>query len=197
MAIWAMTPFFWAAAGPSLGLLGAAKAETPSIAESTESADSSKLNQILEQTIANSLAERPALNTTISTTPDTVTTTEITTPLIKHCPPAKLLQTGRATWYGPGFHNKLTANGERFNMNALTAAHRTLPLGMQVRVRNPATGQTVHVRINDRGPYKNGAILDLSRAAARTIGLDRQGLMAVELLSLDEDGDRDGTLDAC
>jgi rare lipoprotein A len=72
-------------------------------------------------------------------------------------------------------------------MNALTAAHRTLPLGMHVRVRNPATGQTVQVRINDRGPYKNGAILDLSRAAARTIGLDRQGVMPVEVLSLDED----------
>lgn len=80
-------------------------------------------------------------------------------------------QQGIASWYGPGFHNRLTANGERYNMNALTAAHRTLPFGTMVLVKNTVTGKTVTVRINDRGPYIKGRIIDLSRAAARELGI--------------------------
>ncbi len=78
---------------------------------------------------------------------------------------------GRASWYGPGFHGRRTASGETFNTNALTAAHRTLPFGAKVRVVNKRTGRSVVVRINDRGPYAHGRIIDLSQAAAKAIGL--------------------------
>lgn len=88
-------------------------------------------------------------------------------------------QQGIASWYGPGFHNRLTANGERYNMNALTAAHRTLPFGTMVLVKNTATGKTVTVRINDRGPYIKGRIIDLSRAAAKELGIS--GIQRVAL----------------
>ena len=83
----------------------------------------------------------------------------------------KVVQNGRASWYGPGFHGRKTASGETFNTNALTAAHRTLPFGTQVRVVNKKTGKSVVVRINDRGPYAHGRVIDLSRASAEAIGL--------------------------
>lgn len=73
-----------------------------------------------------------------------------------------------ASWYGPGFHGKKTASGERFNQNAYTAAHKTLPFGTQVRVTYK--GRSVTVRINDRGPFIKGRTIDLSKAAARAIG---------------------------
>ena len=82
-----------------------------------------------------------------------------------------LAQDGIASWYGPVFHGRRPANGERVNPYALTAAHRTLPLGARVRVTNRATGRTVVVRINDRGPYIGGRVIDLSRAAANAIGM--------------------------
>jgi rare lipoprotein A len=84
---------------------------------------------------------------------------------------AKTFQRGVASWYGPGFHGRLTANGERFNTNSLTAAHRTLPFGTRVRVTNAETGRSVVVRINDRGPFTKGRVIDLSKAAARAIGV--------------------------
>ena len=89
---------------------------------------------------------------------------------------------GLASWYGEGFHGRLTASGERFDLKGLTAAHRTLPIGSRVRVRNLATGQEVVVRINDRGPHIGGRIIDLSRAAAAQIGLLGSGVAAVVLL---------------
>ena len=81
------------------------------------------------------------------------------------------VQTGAASWYGPGFHGKRTANGERFNTNALTTAHKTLPFGTQLRVTNERTGRSVVVRINDRGPYARGRVIDLSKAAADAVGI--------------------------
>ncbi|CAO4196657.1 septal ring lytic transglycosylase RlpA family protein [Methylorubrum extorquens] len=75
-----------------------------------------------------------------------------------------------ASWYGPGFHGRLTANGERFDQNALTAAHRSLRFGTRVRVTNAATDRSVVVRINDRGPFIAGSSIDLARGAARVIG---------------------------
>jgi rare lipoprotein A len=80
-------------------------------------------------------------------------------------------QTVRATWYGPELAGHRTASGERFNPNGLTAAHRSLPFGTCLRVSNPGTGRSVVVRVNDRGPYANGASLDLSYGAARAIGM--------------------------
>lgn len=89
--------------------------------------------------------------------------------------------TGMASWYGPGFHGRRSASGEIFNQNELTAAHRTLPFGTRVRVVNMQNGASVVVRINDRGPYSHGRILDLSAAAARQIGLDRAGVGMVRM----------------
>src|SRR5262245_50238449 len=79
------------------------------------------------------------------------------------------VQMGRASWYGPGFHGRATASGERFKQDALTAAHPTLPLGTEAKVTNVKTGQSVTVKINDRGPHVPGRHLDLSKAAAQRI----------------------------
>ncbi|RFU47234.1 septal ring lytic transglycosylase RlpA family protein [Paraburkholderia sp. DHOC27] len=95
-------------------------------------------------------------------------------------------QTGRASWYGRFFHGRKTANGERYNMHALTAAHRTLPLGSYVRVTNPSTDRSVIVRINDRGPFARGRIIDLSMAAAHALGMQRAGTASVKIEGLTE-----------
>jgi rare lipoprotein A len=89
---------------------------------------------------------------------------------------------GTASWYGRRFHGRRTASGERFDMNGLTAAHRTLPFGTQVRVRHLATGREVVVRINDRGPASRGRIIDLSMGAARALGVQQRGTFEVQLL---------------
>ena len=91
----------------------------------------------------------------------------------------KVIQTGRASWYGPGFHGRRTASGETFNTNDLTAAHRTLPFGTKVRVVNKKTGKSVVVRINDRGPYAHGRVIDLSKASAQAIGISGVGSVDV------------------
>lgn len=88
---------------------------------------------------------------------------------------------GMASWYGPGFDGNYSASGEVFNQNALTAAHRSLPFGTQVRVTNMDTGLSVVVRINDRGPFGEGRIIDLSTAAADAIGLISSGVAPVNL----------------
>lgn len=88
---------------------------------------------------------------------------------------------GIASWYGPGFHGNRSASGERFNQHDLTAAHRTLPFGTRVRVTNVRTGRSVIVRINDRGPFSRGRVIDLSAAAARAIGMMGTGVAPVRL----------------
>lgn len=98
------------------------------------------------------------------------------------------LQRGIASWYGLPFHGRRTANGERFDMNALTAAHPTLPFGTRVKVRSLVNGREVTVRINDRGPYATGRIIDLSHAAARAIGLLSRGTKSVSLTVVDSGG---------
>ncbi len=90
-------------------------------------------------------------------------------------------QVGIASWYGPGFHGRKTANGVVFNQNKLTAAHRTLPLGIKVAVTNVANGKSVEVEINDRGPYVRGRVIDLSRAAAIRLGMKDAGLARVQI----------------
>ena len=84
-------------------------------------------------------------------------------------------ETGIASWYGPNFHQKLTANGEIFDQNAITAAHRTLPMPSIVRVTNLENGRSLIVRINDRGPFAHGRIIDLSRRSAQLLGFIRKG----------------------
>jgi rare lipoprotein A len=100
----------------------------------------------------------------------------------------KSIQIGVASWYGPGFHGKRTANGEVYNQHALTAAHRTLPLGTRAVVTNVDTGESVEVRINDRGPYKYGRVIDLSYEAARRIGMWAAGTAQVRVEVVDPEG---------
>lgn len=96
-------------------------------------------------------------------------------------PPPGWSERGEASWYGPAFAGRPTANGEIFDPSALTAAHPTLPFGTRVEVRSIDTGRTVVVRINDRGPFVGGRIIDLSRAAAEAIGLIGSGVAPVRL----------------
>ena len=102
-------------------------------------------------------------------------------------PPARVFERGGASWYGMQFHQRKTASGERFDMGALTAAHRTLPFGSQVCVRSLVNGLEVLVRINDRGPFAAGRVIDLSRAAAEALGMVGLGIKQVSL-TLVEDG---------
>jgi rare lipoprotein A len=95
--------------------------------------------------------------------------------------PIGYVERGMASWYGPGFHGNKTANGERYDMNRLTAAHRTLPLGSVAVVRSISTGRHVTVRINDRGPFARGRVLDLSLAGARALGMVGNGTDQIEL----------------
>ncbi len=88
---------------------------------------------------------------------------------------------GIASWYGPGFHGNRSASGEIFDQNALTAAHLTLPFGTRVRVTNMHNGQSVVVRINDRGPFTGDRIIDISKAAAQRIGMTSTGIAPVKL----------------
>ncbi len=90
-------------------------------------------------------------------------------------------ETGLASWYGPPYHNRRTSNGEVYNMHALTAAHRTLPLGSICRVTNEKTGHSTMVRITDRGPFIKGRIVDLSLAAAKKVDVWKAGLATVKL----------------
>lgn len=94
------------------------------------------------------------------------------------CPAEDLLH-GKASWYGPGFHGRSTASGEKFNQYDLTAAHRTLPFGTTLCVTNLKTSETIKVRVNDRGPYSRGRILDLSKQAAQSLGFLKQGTCSV------------------
>lgn len=90
-------------------------------------------------------------------------------------------QRGTASWYGANHQGKRTASGEKFNMNALTAAHRTLPMGSMVKVKSLTTGKIVTVRINDRGPFAKGRIIDVSKAAAQKLGFLSRGTDKVEI----------------
>ncbi len=92
-------------------------------------------------------------------------------------------QVGRASWYGLKFMGKRTANGEKFDSNAMTAAHRTLPLGSWVKVTNLRNKKSVVVKINDRGPYVGSRMLDLSQAAARVLGFSGTASVKMELVS--------------
>lgn len=94
------------------------------------------------------------------------------------------VQVGIASWYGPNFHSKLTSNGEVYNMYASTAAHKTLPMNTIVKVDNTDNGKSTIVRINDRGPFIDGRIIDLSNKAARQIGMLNKGTANVRVTIL-------------
>jgi len=92
---------------------------------------------------------------------------------------------GMASWYGPNFHGKLTANGERYDQNDLTAAHKTLPLPSIVRVTNLENGRSLIVRVNDRGPYAHGRIIDMSKRSAELLGFKNKGIAKVRVKVLE------------
>lgn len=142
--------------------------------------------------LPNCLAASVATNANTQTTASVTTTAPAAAPTnpqaSQQLPVAKTIKLaqaankgGKASWYGPGFHGKRTANGERFNQNDLTAAHRHLPFGTKVKVTNLHNGRSVVVRINDRGPFSRGRVIDLSKAAARLIGVFQSGTAPVLL----------------
>ena len=100
-------------------------------------------------------------------------------PVLSSAQAKETVLSGVASWYGPGFHGRTTANGERYNMNDLTAAHKSLKFGTKVRVTNQNNGLSVVVRINDRGPYVGRRIIDLSKSAAQAIDMIGPGTAAV------------------
>lgn len=103
------------------------------------------------------------------------------TPVLQQAYAHDTVLSGVASWYGPGFHGRTTANGERYNMNELTAAHKSLKFGTKVRVTNENNGKSVVVRINDRGPYIGSRIIDLSKGAAQAIDMIGSGTAAVKV----------------
>ena len=104
----------------------------------------------------------------------------LTTPVAAH-ETARTLGVKTVSWYGPGFHGRKTANGERFNQHAFTAAHKTLPFGTKLKVTCIATGKSAIVTVNDRGPFHGNRALDLSKAAASAIGLLDRGVGKVKI----------------
>lgn len=98
------------------------------------------------------------------------------------------LGTMKASWYGPGFHGRKTANGEKFDQMSYTAAHKSLRFGTLLKVTNPKNGKSIVVRINDRGPYIEGRDLDLSKAAAQELGLMRRGVARLKVEELKING---------
>lgn len=103
---------------------------------------------------------------------------------VRNQPQIARIFSGKASWYGGKFHGRKTASGEIYNQNALTAAHRHLPFGTKVKVTNLNNGRSIVVRINDRGPFIKGRIIDLSAAAARSIGLMKVGVASVQVTVL-------------
>ena len=97
----------------------------------------------------------------------------------------KFSQTGMASWYGRQFHGSKTASGETFDMNALTAAHRSLPLNCYIRVTNKDNGKSVVVKVNDRGPFHGNRVLDLSYGAAKRLGITNAGTAKVSIERVD------------
>jgi rare lipoprotein A len=121
-----------------------------------------------------------ACNTTASNDPSTTGSISATGSLT-----GKELQRGMASWYGPGFHGRKTASGERFNSSEMTAAHRFLPFGTRLRVVNETNGRSVVVRVNDRGPFAHRRIIDLAKGPAQSLGLMSSGTAYVSLHRLD------------
>ncbi|MBD3241753.1 MAG: septal ring lytic transglycosylase RlpA family protein [Chitinivibrionales bacterium] len=108
-----------------------------------------------------------------------------TPPRTKPQPSSRASFSGVASYYGPGFHGKQTANGERFDMHGMTAAHRTLPFGTRLRVTNRNNGKSVVVRVNDRGPFKKGRVLDVSYGAAKRLDMLGSGTAPVDAVILE------------
>jgi rare lipoprotein A len=123
---------------------------------------------------------RPTAPATTATTPATESVTSADTEFVATHSPIST-EEGLASWYGPPYHNRRGANGQIFDQNAMTAAHRTLPMNSLIKVTNLQTGQSVVVRVTDRGPFVQGRTLDLSVASAKAAGVWRPGLAKVRI----------------
>jgi rare lipoprotein A len=121
-----------------------------------------------------------ACNTTASNDPSV--TGSLSQPAVEQ---GNAFQKGTASWYGPGFHGRKTASGERFNSYDMTAAHRSLPFGTRLKVTNETNGRSVVVRVNDRGPFAHRRIIDLAKGPAQALGLTSVGTAYVSLHRLD------------
>ncbi|MEM5345437.1 septal ring lytic transglycosylase RlpA family protein [Paraburkholderia azotifigens] len=141
-----------------------------------------------EQRASNAIAAvaTPDMGTTADSGSDG---TRLQSEAIASQPLSGVLQTGYASWYARKFQGRRTANGERYDSRSLTAAHRTLPLGTYVRVTSLTTARSVVVRINDRGPFVKGRIIDLSLAAAEALGLTRTSSMQVQIQRVNKAAD--------
>ena len=128
-------------------------------------------------------AALPVPQTAPSDTAHAADTVQVPSSMVQPAAARKKVQRGRASWYAHRLHGRRTASGERYNRHALTAAHPTLPIPSYARVRNPANGREVVVRINDRGPFHRGHVIDLSHAAAVMLGIVR-GPRVVEIEQL-------------
>ena len=127
-------------------------------------------------------ADIPRESSSVANIPRSPETPEDSPPSTVPTPtPSTIIGTGLASWYGAKHHGKRTASGEIFDQKKFTAAHRTLPWGSIVKVTNLDNGKSVEVRINDRGPFSKGRIIDVSRAAARALGMVESGVSPVRM----------------
>lgn len=154
----------------------------PAAAPSAETPHRSRLADFISRRLLNK-AEKPAPEPEVVAAPEVVAVPEA--PVDKKYQftgeDARELERGHASWYGEQFHGRRTASGEAYDKYALTAAHKTLPFGTIVRVRSLKHGREVDVRINDRGPFSPGRVIDVSQAAAEVLGLMGSGVGAVSL----------------
>ena len=163
------------------GLVAALLLTTPASAPALAESGSPALAEFETSFTALAAAEIPAA---VAPAPGAVDITAIEPPLEDA---GESLGTGVASYYGKRFAGRPTASGEIFNPGQMTAAHRTLPFGSMVRVTNMSTGDSVIVRINDRGPFSRGRVIVVSHAAAREIGMQRSGTARVKLALLADD----------
>lgn len=136
------------------------------------------LGAIVAATIVGAIVALVCANSVARETPGPIAYASPPHLVLEH---AIFTQAGKGSWYGQWHNGHKTASGERFDMYQMTAAHRSLPLGTIVRVTNPLTGKSVKVRINDRGPYYKGRVIDLSAAAARALGISRKGTARLQI----------------
>ena len=168
--------FRWAVAAAALALVGCAAVPTP-VAGGLAATPTNTVKLKPASTAIQSIEVPPEVSV-----PSSVPTIDSTQPDAMSVASARELERGGASWYGPGFHGKRTANGERYDMNALTAAHKTLPFGTMVRVKSLVNGREVLVRITDRGPFIRNRVIDLSRAAAVELDMLNLGFKQVVLM---------------
>lgn len=167
----------------ALVLLLSGSAMLPGLAESGRAAS---LNADPASAASTDLAIREAGNSSTSDQPEQLELPLPVAPEPQSQPRVLAVKTGQASWYGPGFYGRRTANGERLRTGTMTAAHPYLPFGTKVRVTNLWNGRSSVVRINDRGPFHGGRVIDLAHGAASALGLVSSGVAKVKLEVLEK-----------